>query len=163
MIASVPCDHFLFYMKIEDEIKQATFRSPHQKLAINILFTSWWLVTQHKDFFKSFKITNQQFNILRILRGQGDRSISGMEIKKRMIDKNSDVSRLLDRLAVKKLIEKSQCPSDKRAADIKITEKGLALLKEIDPLIDKLEKSIWSLDANEIHQLSDLLDKCRGK
>ena len=86
-----------------------------------------------------------------------------MEIKKRMIDKNSDVSRLLDRLAVKKLIEKSQCPSDKRAADIKITEKGLALLKEIDPLIDKLEKSIWSLDANEINHLSDLLDKCRGK
>lgn len=150
-------------MKIEDEIKQPVFRSPQQKLAINLLYTSWWLENQQKKFFKSFRITNQQFNILRILRGQSPKSISGMEIKKRMIDKNSDISRLLDRLIAKKLVEKSQCPSDKRAADNKITEKGLALLKEIDPLIDKLEKSMWMLNPEEINQLSDLLDKSRGK
>lgn len=149
-------------MKIEEEIKQSAFRSPQQKLAINILFTSGWLLNKHKDFFKEFGITNQQFNILRILRGQHPKSISGIEIKKRMLDKNSDVSRLLDRLTAKKLIVKNQCPSDKRAADIMITEKGLALLKEIDPRIDQMEKSSWALSPEEINQLSDLLDKSRG-
>ena len=112
-------------MKIEDEIKQPKFRNPHQKAVINLLYTANWLLDKNNSFFKEYGITNQQFNILRILRGQHPKKISGAEIKNRMIDKNSDVSRLLDRLVTKKLIEKSQCPNDKRAADVMITLSGI--------------------------------------
>src|ERR1051325_743233 len=112
-------------MKIEDEIKQSKFKNPFQKVAINLQFTANWLAANNNDFFKSFGITMQQFNILRILRGQNPNSISAAEIKQRMLDRNSDVSRLLDRLIEKKLVIKTQCESDKRATDVVITPNGL--------------------------------------
>jgi DNA-binding MarR family transcriptional regulator len=149
-------------MKIEEEIKQTKFRNVHHKLAINLLYTAAWLEEQNKNFFKEFGITNQQFNILRILRGQHPSKISGAEIKSRMIDKNSDVSRLLDRLIAKELVIKSQCPNDKRAADVVITEEGLKILKKIDSKMDQTDLSVLKLTNEEATYLSDLLDKSRG-
>jgi DNA-binding MarR family transcriptional regulator len=146
---------------IEEEIQQKKFKSPHQKAVVNLIYTSNWLQNKQQDHFKTFGITGQQFNILRILKGQHPKSISGTEIKSRMLDRNSDVSRLLDRLDKKKLIVKRTCPSDKRASDVSITEEGLQLLQ----LIDKKEKEInpvLSLSEEEALQLSFLLDKCRG-
>ena len=148
-------------MKIEEEIKQNTFRNPHQKAGINLLFTYQWLINKQKDFFKPFGITTQQFNILRILKGQYPKNISGADIKARMLDRNSDVSRLLDRMVLKKLVVKSQCPSDKRAADVSISEKGLELLKEIDTKNDSLDNILNSLTTEEATYLSNLLDKSR--
>ena len=112
-------------MKIEEEIRQTKFRNAFHKLAINIIFTASWLEDRNKKYFSTFGITTQQFNILRILRGQHPGKISVTEIKSRMLDKNSDVSRLLNRLTAKNLIMKSQCPGDKRAADILITESAI--------------------------------------
>lgn len=149
-------------MKIEEEIKQTKFRNPHHKAALNLIYTASWLAGRHQDFFKPFGITNQQFNILRILRGQHPNKISGAEIKSRMLDKNSDVSRLLDRLISKKLAIKSQCPNDKRAADIAITDKGLQLLKQVDEKMDQTDSKVINLTAGEAVKLSNLLDKCRG-
>lgn len=149
-------------MKIEEEIKQTKFRNVHHKVTINLLYTAAWLEDQNKNFFKEFGITNQQFNILRILRGQHPAKISGAEIKSRMIDKNSDVSRLLDRLIAKKLVIKSQCPNDKRAADVVITDQGLKILKKIDGKMDQTDVSILNLTHEEAIQLSNLLDKSRG-
>jgi DNA-binding MarR family transcriptional regulator len=96
------------------------------------------------------------------LRGHHPEKISGVEIKTRMLDKNSDVSRLLDRLIAKNLVEKAQCPSDKRASDVIITKEGLKLLKKIDEKMDKTDSKVIGLSATEAKQLSDLLDKCRG-
>jgi DNA-binding MarR family transcriptional regulator len=149
-------------VKIEEEIKQRKFKSPFQKVAINLQFTANWLIANSNDFFKGFGITMQQFNILRILRGQHEKSISAVEIKQRMLDRNSDVSRLLDRLIDKKLVTKSQCPSDKRASDVNITESGLKLLSQIDLRLEEIDAKILNLTATEANQLSDLLDKCRG-
>ncbi|NOS57441.1 MAG: MarR family transcriptional regulator [Cyclobacteriaceae bacterium] len=149
-------------MKIEDEIQQPKFRNVHHKVAVNLLYTAAWLDDRNKNFFKEYGITNQQFNILRILRGQLPNKISGAEIKNRMLDKNSDVSRLLDRLILKKLVTKSQCPNDKRAADVLITEAGLDLLKKIDGKMDETDLAVFHLTKTEATQLSDLLDKCRG-
>lgn len=151
-----------FLMKIEDEIKQPKFRDPIQKVAINLLFTANWLFAKQQEYFKPFGITSQQFNILRILRGQGDKTISGVEIKARMLDKNSDIPRLLDRLIKKKLISKVPSKSDKRAADVKITQEGLALLKQIDATFDDNERRLVTLTEEEAQQLSALLDKARG-
>jgi DNA-binding MarR family transcriptional regulator len=149
-------------MKIEEEIKQTKFKNAFQKVAINLQFTAKWLEAVSNDFFKKFGITGQQFNILRILRGQNQNSISAVEIKHRMLDRNSDVSRLLDRLTDKKLVSKTQCESDKRATDVVITPAGLKLLAKIDDRLDEIDSKILNLTAKEATMLSDLLDKCRG-
>jgi DNA-binding MarR family transcriptional regulator len=149
-------------MSIEDEIRQSKFRTAHQKAVINLIFTTNRMLGKQQDFFKPYGITNQQFNILRILRGQYPGKISGAEIKVRMLDKNSDMSRLLDRLDKKKLIEKTPCASDKRAADIAITQKGLEILADIDRKMEKLETDLIRLTAEEARLLSELLDKSRG-
>jgi Transcriptional regulators len=131
-------------------------------VAVNLIYTANWLEDNNKNFFKNYHITNQQFNILRILRGQHPNKISGMEIKSRMLDKNSDVSRLLDRLIAKKLITKSQCPNDKRASDVMITDDGLKLLSEIDLKMDLTDQKFMNLTKEEATQLNLLLDKARG-
>ena len=148
-------------MTIEEEIKQSKFRNVQQKAILNILFTSNWIQNKQKEFFEPFGITGQQYNILRILRGQHPNLISGAEIKSRMLDKNSDVSRLLDRLIGKNLVSKSQCPNDKRASDILITESGLSLLEKLDSSINNLNTKLNSLSEEEANQLSTLLDKSR--
>src|SRR6187399_1345294 len=128
-------------MKIEEEIKQTKFRNPQHKAALNLIYTASWLESRHQDFFKPFGITSSQFNILRILRGQHPNKISGSEIMSRMLDKNSDIPRLLDRLLRKNLITKSPCPNDKRAADIVITKEGLDVLKQIDSSLEEMQKA----------------------
>jgi DNA-binding MarR family transcriptional regulator len=148
-------------MKIEDEIKQPNFKSPHQKAVINLIFTAGWLYGQQQNFFKPFGITSQQFNILRILKGQHPKTISATEIKSRMLDRNSDVSRLLDRLATKGLIDKQTCPKDKRASDVLITKTGLDILSELDKKQKEIDR-VLALSEKEADELSNLLDKLRG-
>lgn len=150
-----------FMRKIEEEIQQKKFKSPRQKAVINLIYTANWIQSKNQNFFKSYGITGQQFNILRVLRGQYPQSISATEIKGRLLDRNSDVSRLLDRLLAKKLITRTTCPEDKRATDIFISDEGLGLLKEIDKHQQEMEEVI-ALTDGEATQLSDLLDKCRG-
>jgi DNA-binding MarR family transcriptional regulator len=147
--------------RIEEEIQQKKFKSPHQKAVINLIYTANWLQNKHLGFFKAYGITGQQFNILRILKGQQSNSISATAIKARLLDQNSDVSRLLDRLAVKKLLIKKACPNDKRAFDVFITREGLNLLREIDKKRKHIDNTL-ALSEEEAHQLSELLDKSRG-
>jgi len=148
-------------MKIEEEIKQQKFKTPHQKAVINLIYTTSWMQGKQKDIFKTFNITIQQFNILRILRGQFPNSTSATEIKSRMLDKNSDVSRLLDRLLAKNIISKKTSSNDKRAADVNLTEEGLELLKAIDKKQNQID-NVLLLNDEEALLLSDLLDKSRG-
>lgn len=147
--------------RIEEEIQQKKFRSPHQKAVINLIYTANWLQNKHQGFFKTYGITGQQFNILRILKGQHPNSISATNIKTRLLDQNSDVSRLLDRLAAKNLLIKKACTKDKRAFDVFITQQGLDLLKEIDKHQKHIDH-VLALSDDEAHQLSELLDKSRG-
>ncbi len=146
---------------IEEAIRQKKFTSTHEKAVVNLIYTSNWLQTKQNELFKTFGITGQQFNILRILKGQYPKSISGTDIKSRMLDRNSDVSRLLDRLVVKNLITKHTCPNDKRASDVLITDEGLALLAEINKF--RKQDHILSLSKDEAEMLSNLLDKARAE
>ena len=154
-------ESILCKMKIEDEIKQQKFKTPHQKAVLNLIYTTSWMQGRQKDIFKTFGITLQQFNILRILRGQHPNSTSATEIKSRMLDKNSDVSRLLDRLLAKKVITKRVSANDKRAADVNLTEEGLELLRAIDKKQNQID-NVLLLSEEEAIILSDLLDKSRG-
>ena len=147
-------------MKIEEEIRQSKFKNAHHKAMINLIFTSNWLTTKQSEQLKPHGITGQQFNILRILKGQYPQSISATSIKTRMLDKNSDISRLLDRMEAKGLIEKKVSANDKRAFDVTISTYGLDVLNEVDKN-QKDTDGFLSLTETEAAQLSDLLDKCR--
>ena len=149
-------------MKLEEEIKQKSFRNEYQKSALNLVFTYGWLFNKQNGFFKKFGITAQQYNVLRILRGQYPNAISTSNIKSRMLDKNSDSSRIVDRLAGKNLVHKSNCKSDKRLVDVSISDQGLHLLSEIEPHSLELDNTFSKLDIEEAKELNRLLDKLRG-
>ena len=148
-------------MGIETDIQQTTFRNNYQKGIINFIFTYNWLREKMKVIFDREDITEQQFNILRILRGAG-KPISTLQIRQRMLDKMSDTSRIVDRLVLKSLVKKTICPADKRLVDISITEKGKKILSNIDAYEVEIDKLLMNLTENEIRSFNMLLDKIRG-
>jgi DNA-binding MarR family transcriptional regulator len=150
-------------MKLEDEIQQKTFKSPYQKLAINLLYSSNWLNNHYADFFKDIDLTTQQFNVLRILRGQYPKVCALKTIKERMLDRMSDASRIVDKLVLKGYVIRNQCPSDRRSVSLIISDKGLKLLKELDFIDDATRDIFKNLSSKEVNQLNELLDHMRGK
>jgi DNA-binding MarR family transcriptional regulator len=114
-----------------------------------------------KIFFDREKITGQQFNILRILRGAG-KPLSTLQIRQRMLDKMSDTSRIVDRLILKDLVKKNVCPADKRLVDVSITEKGKKLLEKLDRHENEMDDIFGTLSSTEVKTLNSLLDKIRS-
>lgn len=149
-------------MKLEEEIKQSKFRNEYHKLAVNIFYTYSWLLNLQTQLFKKFKITSNQYNILRILRGQHPTPATINLLKDRMIDKMSDASRLVERLRKKGLVKRELCKNDRRRVDVVITDKGLKLLSDIDKLNDEYDSFFKNLSVTESKTLNDLLDKLRG-
>ncbi|RSK46817.1 MarR family winged helix-turn-helix transcriptional regulator [Hymenobacter rigui] len=148
-------------MKIEDEIKQPTFKDNHQKALINLVFTTGWVQQQQSALFKGYGLTLPQFNILRILRGQHPKPATVNLLIERMLDKTSNASRIVDKLEVKKLVTRTVCPSNRRAVDIRITETGLELLHQLDAELENRRNGLQHLTDEEAAQLSNLLDKIR--
>jgi DNA-binding MarR family transcriptional regulator len=153
-------DKTLMSMSIEDDINQRKFRNEHQKAAINLIFTSNWLNERMKYFFDDYDITSQQFNMLRILRGAGE-PLSTMQIRRRMLDKMSDTSRIVDRLVKKGMVKKNIRKSDRRLVDVIITEKGQKLLAELDMKDNEMDAVLQNLDDLDAKQINFLLDKMR--
>lgn len=149
-------------MRIEDEIRQQAFESVRQKAGINLLYTANWLEDRMSQVFKNFDVTAQQYNVLRILKGIYPAALSAGEIKAVMLDKNPDLTRLSDRLVAKGLIERAFNESNRRQVLAKISEKGLELLKAIEPVMRQESKSFNHLTEAESEQLSALLDRMRG-
>jgi len=149
-------------LKLEDEIHQKKFSSEFQKLTINLIYTNNWIATKHAEYFKNSDITIQQYNVLRILRGQFPNQSSVKLIKERMLDKMSDASRIIDKLKIKKLVIRKECANDRRSVDILITEKGLELLKSLDNVDEAPKELFKSLTVSEIKTLNNLLDKLRN-
>jgi DNA-binding MarR family transcriptional regulator len=147
-------------MSIDKDIKQASFKSEHQKAMVNLIFTYNWTTEQLKQLFEEEGLTMQQFNILRILRGSS-KPLSTLQIRERMLDKMSDSSRIVDRLILKGLVKKITCKTDKRLVDVTITGKGLKLLEKLDAQEDKMENIFKSLSKIEAETLNTLLDKIR--
>lgn len=147
-------------MKIGDAIS-SKFSSPQMKAVVNIRYTSNFLSAKQNQFMADFDLTMPQFNILRILRGAKD-LISVNTVKERMVEKSPNTTRLMDKLIDKGLIARKRCKDDRRVVFVKITEKGLDLLAEIDRGIEKENIFTVNLSDKEAEQLSDLLDKLRG-
>jgi DNA-binding MarR family transcriptional regulator len=149
-------------MTIEEEIKQGKFASEHQKMAVNIMFTSSWLNAGNISRFKPLGITPEQFNVLRILRGSHPKKLTLAEISSRMIDKSSNCTRLVEKLRVKGLVTREICAANRRQVEICVTEKGLELLKKIDEQTPAWLATLQNLSQKEATDLNRLLDKLRG-
>jgi DNA-binding MarR family transcriptional regulator len=148
-------------MALEKEINQQVFRSEYQKAAINLIYTFNWMNEKVTKLFEPFDITQQQFNILRILRGAGQ-PLSTLQIRQRMLDKMSDTSRIVDRLIKKGMVKKTVCHEDRRLVDILLTDKGKKLLQTMDGLNDEMESIFKYLSEAEARQLNIYLDKIRS-
>jgi len=148
-------------MKIEDIIK-----SPNMTLAkqviMNLMYTSQLVGEQVSDVMKSYDLSPEQFNVLRILRGQKGKPANMGVIQERMIAKTSNTTRLVDKLLLKELVKREVCPGNRRKMEISITEKGLEMLKELDPVVNGAEiKFAHNLNDPELEQLVALLEKFR--
>lgn len=150
-------------MKIENEIK-GRFRNEYHKGLINITYTAKQL---SYEFFQSLKmhgLAEQQYNVLRILRGfRSEAPLSIGFIKERMLDKDSDVSRIVERLFEKGLLNRTENPNDRRQKAVEITEKGLTLLDKMFNCEQKADTLLKNLTPYEVSELNRLLDKIREK
>jgi DNA-binding MarR family transcriptional regulator len=149
-------------MTIEDAIRQKDFRNEYQKVSLNLVYTANFLSELQRKFFSGYNITVTQYNVLRILNGQGVEALTTSEIRCRMLDKSSDASRIVDRLAARSLVSKKTCPADKRLVDISISEKGIRLLNEIEKNIAQLDELVSKISVAEAMELNSLLDKVRN-
>ncbi len=148
-------------MTIEEAIEQKRpFKDEFQRALVNLMYTSNYMRDKMKGVMKPFDITNQQYNVLRILRGAGE-PISTSIIRKRLLDKMSDASRIVERLVQKGFVVRTTCPSDKRLVDVSISEDGLALLAKIDIVQEEVENWVGGLSEEEAKSLNNLLDKIR--
>ncbi|TXE05741.1 MarR family winged helix-turn-helix transcriptional regulator [Algoriphagus aquimarinus] len=147
---------------LEEAIKQKEFKDPYNKLVVNLLYTHSYLVTAQNNILKPFDLSPEQYNVLRILRGQNGVPTTVSSIQDRMLNKMSNASRLVDKLKAKELLERRECPSDRRQVDILITEKGLQILNDLQVHMEGFNTQVINLSEEEVIIMNDLLDKLRG-
>ena len=147
-------------MGIEKDIQQTNFRNEYQKLGINLMYTASWLNERIGRLLIQEDITQQQYNILRILRGT-EVPLSTLQIRERMLDKMSDTSRIVDRLIVKELVQKTACKADKRLVDITLTQKGLELVIRLDQFNDQIDSILQGVSKEDAATVNEILDKLR--
>ena len=148
-------------MRLEDEIKQTAFRNEYHKLGVNIIYTANWLSHSHAKHCKEFDITPEQYNILRILRGQHPKPATVNLLIERMLNKMSNASRLVEKLKKKGLVLRETSDADRRACDVRITKKGLSLLTELDKAESEWNNMISHVSEQEAETINALLDKLR--
>lgn len=146
-------------MEIQKLLEEGKFENEFHRLRVNLIYTSGWLKSRVKAFLAPFEITQQQFNILRILRGVHPEAISTLQIRERMIDRMSDTSRIVDRLVKKDLVEKSPSGADKRLVDVRISDEGLKLLAEIDQEKGDLDAILFGVSADQARMINELLNE----
>ncbi len=149
--------------KIEELVRVKQFASPWHRVTVNVIYTNNWLNVMLEKRAGAKQLTLQQFNVLRVLRGQFPNPVTNNLLKERLLTKTPDISRLVDRIVGKGLVSRTKNGSDKRAVDLLITDKGLKLLHDIenDMMLDDVLAP--NLTTEEFIQLSELLDKFRGE
>ncbi|MBL6662532.1 MAG: MarR family transcriptional regulator [Flavobacteriales bacterium] len=149
-------------MSLEQSISQSKFDSEQEKLTINVIYSANLLNLITSRLFKPYDLSPQQYNVLRILRGQKGKSIALMDIEHRMLDKSSNVSRLVDKLISKDLVNRSVSTKDRRRIAIIITSRGLSVLKEIDVILADMNSKIKTIISDEnAKQTNRILDQLR--
>lgn len=149
-------------MGLAEDIQQKEFKSERQKALVNMIYTHNYVINEMNSFYKEIGITRQQYNVLRILRGQHPEAATVNLIKERMLDKMSDASRIVQRLLKRGLVSKSTATHDKRVVEVTISKQGLELLKNSDEQIRGFEHLFDNLTDQETIALNKILDKIRN-
>ena len=145
-----------------DQEVQTNFMNDKHRAVTNTMFTSAWIRNLFTEFLKPYNLSSPQFNILRILRGAKDWMVMS-EVKHRMVEKAPNATRLADKLLDKGFIERRRSDTDRRVVYVRITKKGLNLLKELDevnegPQVDFIDR----ISLKDARELNRILDKMRG-
>lgn len=147
-------------MKLEEAIQSTKPMSPHQRALLNVLYTASWLDCLLHRTLRPYNITLPQYNILRILHGSAPKGLSMLDIKSRMLDRSSNVSRLVEKLRLSTLVERIASGDDRRMVVVTISEPGRQILNAIAQILERDEKMIagGALSAQDAAHLADLLD-----
>ena len=150
-------------MKLEEAIQSNKFRNDVHKASLNILYTAWWLKTVLSRELKEYGLTHDQYNVMRILKGKHPEQMCVRDIASRMIEKNSNVPRIIDRLVAKKLVKRATSEVDRRETVISLTQSGLSLLDNSTTSINHAMEEQVSIGQQEAQVLNQLLEKVRTK
>lgn len=150
-------------MKIENELKLARSIKPAKKTIIHLMFIGDYVLNEINTALKPYQLSNQQYNVMRILRGQKGKPMSLADLQSRMIHKNSNTTRLIDKLIIKKFVTRKPDEDNRRRVKINISEEGLELLKELDPKIEAVEHELMKHLTDQEHELLNAyLEKLRA-
>jgi DNA-binding MarR family transcriptional regulator len=149
-------------MKLEEAIQSNKFRNDVHKASLNILYTAWWLKTVLSRELKEYGLTHEQYNVMRILKGKHPEQMCVRDIASRMIEKNSNVPRIIDRLVTKKLVKRATSEVDRRETVISLTPSGLSLLDNSTNSINQAMEAQVSIGQQEAQVLNQLLEKVRA-
>lgn len=151
-------------MKIEEVLKSTVPMDNSKKIILNILYTQNVITENFNEILKPYDISGEQYNVLRILRGQKGNPANMCMIQERMLAKTSNTTRLVDKLLLKELVTRKVCPENRRKIEVLITQKGLDVLKELDPKVTQHEECFSkNLNEEEINLLNQLLEKYRNQ
>lgn len=154
---------YICLVKLEQAIKSSKFKDEVHKAGLNILYTAWWLKTLMSRELKEYGLTHEQYNVLRILKGKHPDQACVRDIACRMIEKNSNVPRIIDRLEVKKLVKRNTSAEDKRETVITLTPAGISMLEITTAKVNKVMEEYVDIDEECAAQLNSLLEKVRTK
>jgi DNA-binding MarR family transcriptional regulator len=151
--------------KLATQIKQSKpWRSAEEEAFLNLLRTADALMQREAAFFGHYDVSHAQYNVLRILRGAGQAGLPCGEIANRMITRDPDITRLLDRLEKRGLAARSRESVDRRVVTARITQGGLEMLESMDePLTRMLQGLLGHLGSKDLKVLIDLLERAREK
>ena len=148
-------------MKLEEALKSSRFANQKHKATLNVLYTAYWLRHNFSKALKEEGLTLEQYNVLRILKGKHPDQLCVKDIGGRIIEKSSNVPRIIDRLVIKKLAKRASSKEDKRETLVSITEKGISILMNATMRVDRITEEVTGLDENEALVLNELLEKLR--
>lgn len=148
-------------MKLEDVLKTTRFNDEKHKAGLNILYTAYWMKSNFSTVLKETGISSEQFNVMRILKGKHPEQMCVKDIASRMIEKNSNVPRIVDKLVLKKLVKRSTSKQDKRETIMALTEKGLQTLDKANKIMDEISANIIGISNEEAKMLNELIEKMR--
>jgi DNA-binding MarR family transcriptional regulator len=149
-------------MRIEDIIKSTVTLDDAKKVILNVMFTQNVISDKFNEVLKPYDLSSEQYNVLRILRGQKGVPTNMCVIQERMIAKNSNTTRLIDKLLLKELVTRDVCPENRRKIEVLITDKGMDILTELDPKVIAHEQQFANnLTTEELEKLNFLLEKYR--
>ena len=149
-------------MTIEEVIKSTVKMDNAKKVILNIMYTQNVIQDHLNEIIKPYDLSGEQYNVLRILRGQKGNPANMCLIQERMIAKTSNTTRLVDKLLLKEFVTRNVCPDNRRKIEVLITQKGLNILKELDPKVNAHERAFSkNISPEELELLNELLEKYR--